>query len=175
MAARHALCNSALHSFQPSRKSSEMCITVMLESTINTFHTSPPTTAAADDDDNYPLSLSKSYYDHAISIQLPRLLYSPPVNFGIVTHRLYRSSFPQKENFAYLRRLGLNSVLYGLFCTTLMGFRTLVQEEYPPENLAFLESAEIKFFQFPIPANKEPFVVIPDVSIIGARSEEHTS
>jgi tyrosine-protein phosphatase SIW14 len=47
-------------------------------------------------------------------------------------------------------------------------FRTLVQEEYPPENLAFLESAAIKFFQFPIPANKEPFVVIPDVSIIGA-------
>jgi tyrosine-protein phosphatase SIW14 len=47
-------------------------------------------------------------------------------------------------------------------------FRTLVQEEYPTENLAFLESAGIKFFQFPIPGNKEPFVVIPDVSIIGA-------
>jgi tyrosine-protein phosphatase SIW14 len=47
-------------------------------------------------------------------------------------------------------------------------FRTLVQEKYPPENLAFLESAGIKFFQFPIPGNKEPFVVIPDVSIIGA-------
>jgi tyrosine-protein phosphatase SIW14 len=43
-----------------------------------------------------------------------------------------------------------------------------VQEEYPPENLAFLESAGIRFFQFPIPGNKEPFVVIPDVSIIGA-------
>ena len=43
-----------------------------------------------------------------------------------------------------------------------------MQEEYPPENLAFLESANIKFFQFPIPGNKEPFVVIPDVSIIGA-------
>ena len=46
--------------------------------------------------------------------------------------------------------------------------RTLVQEDYPEENLAFLESAGINFFQFPIPGNKEPFVVIPDTSIIGA-------
>jgi hypothetical protein len=44
----------------------------------------------------------------------------------------------------------------------------LVQEPYPSENLAFLESAGIQFFQFPIPGNKEPFVVIPDVAIIGA-------
>jgi tyrosine-protein phosphatase SIW14 len=44
----------------------------------------------------------------------------------------------------------------------------LVQEPYPNENLSFLESAGIQFFQFPIPGNKEPFVVIPDVSIIGA-------
>jgi Tyrosine phosphatase family len=49
-----------------------------------------------------------------------------------------------------------------------MGVRTLVQEDYPAENLAFLESAGIKFFQFPIPGNKEPFVVIPDTSVIGA-------
>lgn len=48
------------------------------------------------------------------------------------------------------------------------GDRTLVQEPYPKENLAFLEQAGIRFFQFPIPGNKEPFVVIPDVSIIGA-------
>jgi tyrosine-protein phosphatase SIW14 len=46
--------------------------------------------------------------------------------------------------------------------------RTLVQEDYPEENLTFLESAGINFFQFPIPGNKEPFVVIPDTSIIGA-------
>ena len=52
--------------------------------------------------------------------------------------------------------------------TKVDGGRTLVQEEYPEENLAFLESAGIKFFQFPIPGNKEPFVVIPDTSIIGA-------
>jgi tyrosine-protein phosphatase SIW14 len=95
------------------------------------------------------------------------MLYTPPVNFGMVTHNLYRSSFPQKENFAFLRKLGLKSVLYAPFGHVLT-CRTLVQEPYPSENLAFLESAGIQFFQFPIPGNKEPFVVIPDVSIIGA-------
>jgi tyrosine-protein phosphatase SIW14 len=44
----------------------------------------------------------------------------------------------------------------------------LVQEEYPSENRAFLEAVGIQFFQFPIPANKEPFVVIPDASVISA-------
>jgi protein tyrosine phosphatase len=44
----------------------------------------------------------------------------------------------------------------------------LVHEEYPEENRSFLESAGIQFFQFPIPGNKEPFVVIPDSSITGA-------
>jgi tyrosine-protein phosphatase SIW14 len=84
----------------------------MLESAVNTFHTSALVDDDADDVDNYPLQRSKLYYDYALSAQLPRILYSPPVNFGIVTHSLYRSSFPQKENFAYLRKLGLKSVLY---------------------------------------------------------------
>jgi len=55
-----------------------------------------------------------------------------------------------------------------LFRDRANGDRTLVQEPYPKENLAFLEQAGIRFFQFPIPGNKEPFVVIPDVAIIGA-------
>jgi len=44
----------------------------------------------------------------------------------------------------------------------------LVQEEYPPENLSFLKSEGIQFFQVPIPGNKEPFVVIPDTAIASA-------
>ena len=54
---------------------------------------------------------SLTYYDISPLQQLPRLLYTPPVNFGMVNHRLYRSSFPQTENFPYLRKLGLKSVL----------------------------------------------------------------
>ena len=54
---------------------------------------------------------SSSYCDLSPFQQLPRLLYTPPVNFGMVNHHLYRSSFPQPENFPYLRRLGLKSVL----------------------------------------------------------------
>ena len=54
---------------------------------------------------------TSSYYNISPFEQLPRLLYTPPVNFGMVSYRLYRSSFPQAENFPYLRRLGLKSVL----------------------------------------------------------------
>jgi len=115
-----------------------MLATMMLESSLETLRLFPDNTPEED------------------KLSLPPLLYTPPVNFAMVTHNLFRSSFPQKENFPYLRKLGLKSVL------------TLVQEPYPEENLAFLNSAGIKFFQFPIPGNKEPFVVIPDTSIIGA-------
>lgn len=37
--------------------------------------------------------------------------YLPPSNFGMVAPGVYRSSFPKPENFAFLRSLGLKSVL----------------------------------------------------------------
>jgi hypothetical protein len=108
----------------------------MLESALESFHILHDQESIAmamdEDDDNHPphhhhrnasharsptssLQRTKSYFEqHAISNPHPRLLYSPPVNFGMVTHNLYRSSFPQKENFAYIRKLGLKSVLYVL-------------------------------------------------------------
>src|SRR5271170_2250551 len=98
-----------------------MATSMMLESALDSFHFLPQhdSNVMGDDDEDNPslppssLQRSKSYYDHhAILNPLPRLLYSPPANFGMVTHNLYRSSFPQKENFAYIRRLGLKSVLY---------------------------------------------------------------
>jgi tyrosine-protein phosphatase SIW14 len=84
--------------------------TMMLESALKTIHIFPQTAEDEAEDDGSILYPSTS--DHAVSTPLPILLYTPPVNFGMVTHSLYRSSFPQKENFAYLRRLGLKSVLY---------------------------------------------------------------
>lgn len=35
----------------------------------------------------------------------------PPENFSMVSPKLYRSSFPKKSNFAFLRSLGLRSVM----------------------------------------------------------------
>ena len=34
-----------------------------------------------------------------------------PDNFAVVTNRVYRSSFPKPENFAYLQKLGLKTIL----------------------------------------------------------------
>ena len=88
-----------------------MLATMMLEPTLDTFHIFPDSQTSESGDDSLPLQRSRSYYDHTVLNTLPRLLYNPPTNFGMVTHNLYRSSFPQKENFAYLRKLGLKSVL----------------------------------------------------------------
>jgi len=137
---------------------------MMLESALDNLHIFTGSQPEDLEDDIQPL---QKCHDKALSHPLPHLLYSPPSNFGMVTHNLYRSSFPQRENFPFLRKLGLKSVLYSPIIAVSKR-RTLVQEEYPTENSTFLESAGIRFFQFPIPANKEPFVVIPDISIIGA-------
>lgn len=80
----------------------------------------------------------------------------PPENFSMVNSRLYRSSLPLKKHFPFLRTLNLRSVL------------TLILEEYPAPNTAFLEENGIQFFQFGIPGNKEPFVHIPEDMITNA-------
>ncbi|GAA6062998.1 hypothetical protein JCM10212_004980 [Sporobolomyces blumeae] len=77
-------------------------------------------------------------------------------NFAVVAEGVYRSSFPRTKNFEFLKTLGLKTVL------------TLVQEEYPEENLTFLREQGISFYQFSLPANKDPFVRIPDEKIVGA-------
>lgn len=80
----------------------------------------------------------------------------PPDNFAMVNSHVYRSSFPKKKHFPFLRTLGLRSVL------------TLILEEYPEANSTFLDSNGITFFQFGIPGNKEPFVSIPTDKITAA-------
>lgn len=80
----------------------------------------------------------------------------PPENFAMVTSFVYRSSFPKRKNFPFLKSLGLKSVL------------TLILEDYPEQNLEFLQAEGIKFFQFGIPGNKEPFIQIPDDKIVAA-------
>ncbi|CAG8620124.1 5986_t:CDS:2 [Dentiscutata heterogama] len=70
----------------------------------------------------------------------------PPGNFTMVSTWVYRSSFPKKKNFPFLKKLGLKSIL------------TLILEDYPEQNKKFLEANNIKLFQFGIAGNKEPFV-----------------
>ncbi|KAL2549223.1 Tyrosine phosphatase family protein [Forsythia ovata] len=72
----------------------------------------------------------------------------PPPNFAAVEdNSVYRSSFPQPSNFPFLRSLKLRSILY------------LCPEPYPEENLQFLQSNEVKLFQFGIDGTKEPSAI----------------
>ncbi|CAO1614424.1 unnamed protein product [Sympodiomycopsis kandeliae] len=80
----------------------------------------------------------------------------PPDNFAMVNSWIYRSSFPKKKHFPFLKTLGLKSVL------------TLILEEYPEQNTNFLDEEGITFFQYGIPGNKEPFVSIPSDKIASA-------
>ncbi|PKI84325.1 hypothetical protein MVES_001628 [Malassezia vespertilionis] len=80
----------------------------------------------------------------------------PPENFAMVNSWIYRSSFPKKKHFPFLKTLGLRSVL------------TLILEDYPEQNINFLDENGIRFFQYGIPGNKEPFVQIPDKTITAA-------
>ncbi|KAF9118715.1 hypothetical protein BGW39_000927 [Mortierella sp. 14UC] len=70
----------------------------------------------------------------------------PPDNFNMVSTWIYRSSFPKKKNFSFLKKLGLKSIL------------TLILEDYPDQNVKFLKENDITLFQFGIAGNKEPFV-----------------
>ncbi|CAK4662240.1 unnamed protein product [Aphanomyces euteiches] len=82
----------------------------------------------------------------------------PPENFAMVERGLYRSGFPKKKNFTFLRTLGLKSIL------------TLVLEDYPLANTEFNKMHNITLLQFGVPGNKEPFVDIPEKGIAAALS-----
>lgn len=67
----------------------------------------------------------------------------PPENFAMIEKGLYRSGFPKKKNFAFLRKsLRLKSIL------------TLVLEDYPLANSAFNRQNGITLLQFGVPGNK---------------------
>ncbi|CDR36868.1 CYFA0S01e05138g1_1 [Cyberlindnera fabianii] len=74
---------------------------------------------------------------------------TPPENFSPVAGEIYRSSFPRPENFKFLAKLKLKSIL------------VLIPEEYPRENLDFVQEQGINVFQVGMSGNKEPFVNIP--------------
>ncbi|WWC73742.1 uncharacterized protein I206_107714 [Kwoniella pini CBS 10737] len=80
----------------------------------------------------------------------------PPENFSLVSKGVYRSGFPKKRNFEFMKTLRLKTVL------------TLVLEDYPEANLEWCQSQDIQFMQFGIPGNKEPFDNIPEDVICSA-------
>ena len=69
-------------------------------------------------------------------------LWVPPENFSLVEPGIFRSGFPKKKNFAFLKKLKIRSIV------------CLVQEEYPSANLQFLHSIGAKLMQFGVAGNK---------------------
>ena len=96
----------------------------------------------------------------------------PPANFALVCKGVYRSGFPKKRNFPFLRKLGIKSVLYGSHTSVraphcgavaearsrasvhCLSRRTLVLEDYPEQSLKFFQEAGIRFLQHGVPGNK---------------------
>ncbi|XWS57299.1 hypothetical protein CRYUN_Cryun09bG0161900 [Craigia yunnanensis] len=83
------------------------------------------------------------------------VVLEPPPNFSLVEEGIYRSSLPQRCNFAFLETLNLRSIIY------------LCPEPYPEENLEFIRSHNIRLFQFGIEGKTEPSVAILKDAIRG--------
>ncbi|EPB87419.1 hypothetical protein HMPREF1544_05729 [Mucor circinelloides 1006PhL] len=72
----------------------------------------------------------------------------PPLNFAMIASGVYRSGHPNKQNFAFLRKLGLKTILY------------FAMEDYPPEMQHFVEQEGIEVLHYRTEGNKEPFVEV---------------
>ncbi|KAI3983561.1 hypothetical protein MKX01_000573 [Papaver californicum] len=71
---------------------------------------------------------------------------STPYNFAIVETGIYRCSFPNSSNFPFIETLNLKAIL------------CLCPEPYPEENKKFLQSKNIKLFQFGLQGTKKESV-----------------
>ena len=80
----------------------------------------------------------------------------PPENFAQVFPGVYRSSFPKRRNFDFLSTIGIKTIL------------TLMLEEYPKANMTFYADNHMRFVQFGVSGNKEPFVEIDEDMIRSA-------
>ncbi|KAJ4760153.1 Phosphotyrosine protein phosphatases superfamily protein [Rhynchospora pubera] len=70
-------------------------------------------------------------------------LLDPPANFAMVDHGVFRSGFPQKCNFGFLKTLKLQSIVY------------LSTEPYPKSNLEFMQSNGIRLFRFAMEGSRK--------------------
>lgn len=80
----------------------------------------------------------------------------PPLNYSMVETGVYRSGFPNKKNFSFLRQLGLRSILY------------LCHQDHTPDNVRFAKENNITINKCPIDGNKEPFIGIDPVAMTHA-------
>eukprot|EP01063_Lacrimia_lanifica_P013930 TRINITY_DN20536_c0_g1_i1.p1 TRINITY_DN20536_c0_g1~~TRINITY_DN20536_c0_g1_i1.p1 ORF type:complete len:214 (+),score=62.12 TRINITY_DN20536_c0_g1_i1:73-714(+) len=88
-------------------------------------------------------------------------LLIPPINFGMIMPGVYRSGCPTKENFGYLKKLGLRCVLY-------VGVETLPPEYEQIGKLGIVPKDATLVIG--MEGNKEPFKSIPPELVSDALS-----
>ncbi|CAG8475480.1 4870_t:CDS:2 [Acaulospora morrowiae] len=80
----------------------------------------------------------------------------PPLNFAMVAPGVYRSGHPNRQNFPFLKRLELKSIIY------------LSSDDIREELDQFAREQKIQVFHYRIDGNKEPFVEIDEKKISNA-------
>ncbi|CAO3627862.1 unnamed protein product [Mucor hiemalis] len=88
------------------------------------------------------------YVECEICKTRPFMPLVPPLNFAMIASGLYRSGHPNKQNFAFLRKLKLKTIMY------------FALEDYPPEMQHFVEQEGIEVLHYKTEGNKEPFIEV---------------
>ncbi|KAM3395294.1 putative tyrosine-protein phosphatase [Capsicum galapagoense] len=130
----------------------DTCKTIEVAVVERHHHRSPPQAIKLSPiptaDDNNPYNLTSPDDENS-----GEEFFIPPLNFSMVDNGIFRSGFPDVDNFSFLQTLGLRSIIY------------LCPELYPESNMEFLKANDIRLFQFGIKNCKEPFVNIPEEKI----------
>ena len=84
----------------------------------------------------------------------------PPLNFALVGPGVYRSGYPNRKNFEFLKKLQLKSILYILTLDLVAqsyNVRYLCEDDYSQDNLDFFKENGIQVFHVKMEGSKEPF------------------
>ncbi|KAG2225497.1 hypothetical protein INT45_010324 [Circinella minor] len=91
-----------------------------------------------------------------ICCERPGFPLVPPLNFAMVAPGVYRSGHPNRQNFSFLRKLGLRTIMY------------FAMEDYPPEMQHFIQHEGLEVFHYKMEGNKEPFIELNPEDITDA-------
>merc|ERR1712046_211053 len=80
-------------------------------------------------------------------------------NFAMVAPGIYRSSFPKKKHYDFMRRIKIKTILF------------LAMEEYPDSHQEWMGMHGLQLKQHGVSGNKEPFVEIEPATICQALTD----
>jgi tyrosine-protein phosphatase SIW14 len=78
----------------------------------------------------------------------------PPDNFALVYSGVYRSGFPTRKNFEFLKKLKLKSIMFRNTQRLLTLCSYLCLEDYSDAGEAFIKENDIRLFKCGVTGNK---------------------